>query len=128
MTNKCNHSVLHLTLLIWCHGLVRPLVILFGQQKLLASGNSVSDVTHSQIGSMGEGAEEVGHIMPKSSFESPGVEDQQSTQEQAVVMANNEDVSGDVPTCIECEDQHAELVCLSCEEPFCRPCWGSLHR
>ena len=31
-------------------------------------------------------------------------------------------------TCIECEDQHAELVCLSCEEPFCRPCWGSLHR
>ncbi|CAN0096735.1 unnamed protein product, partial [Ectocarpus sp. 8 AP-2014] len=24
--------------------------------------------------------------------------------------------------------QHAELVCLSCEEPFCRPCWGSLHR
>ncbi|CAM9687403.1 unnamed protein product [Ascophyllum nodosum] len=31
-------------------------------------------------------------------------------------------------TCIECEDQHAELVCLSCDEPFCRPCWGSLHR
>lgn len=33
-----------------------------------------------------------------------------------------------VQTCIECEDQHAELECLSCQEPFCRPCWGSLHR
>lgn len=31
-------------------------------------------------------------------------------------------------TCVECEDQRAELTCLSCEEPFCRPCWGSLHR
>ncbi|CAB1120350.1 unnamed protein product [Ectocarpus sp. CCAP 1310/34] len=36
--------------------------------------------------------------------------------------------SREVETCIECEDQHAELVCVSCEEPFCRPCWGSLHR
>lgn len=34
----------------------------------------------------------------------------------------------EVLTCIECEDQHAELVCLTCDEPFCRPCWGSLHR
>ncbi|CAM9210888.1 unnamed protein product [Discosporangium mesarthrocarpum] len=31
-------------------------------------------------------------------------------------------------TCVECEDQHAEMVCLSCGELFCRPCWGSLHR
>lgn len=31
-------------------------------------------------------------------------------------------------TCVECEDQRAELTCLSCDEPFCRPCWGSLHR
>ncbi|CAM9863004.1 unnamed protein product, partial [Ectocarpus fasciculatus] len=36
--------------------------------------------------------------------------------------------SREVETCIECEDQYAELWCLSCEEPFCRPCWGSLHR
>ncbi|CAM9487691.1 unnamed protein product [Sphacelaria rigidula] len=34
----------------------------------------------------------------------------------------------EVQSCIECEDQHAELVCLTCDEPFCRPCWGSLHR
>lgn len=34
----------------------------------------------------------------------------------------------EVETCTECEDQHAELVCLTCDEPFCRPCWGSLHR
>lgn len=40
----------------------------------------------------------------------------------------DEDEPRAVQTCIECEDQHAELVCLSCDEPFCRPCWGSLHR
>jgi Protein of unknown function (DUF2009) len=33
-----------------------------------------------------------------------------------------------VPSCVECEDQTAELVCLSCSENYCRPCWGSLHR
>lgn len=51
-----------------------------------------------------------------------------------MVMTDEEEEEEDeaapeeVQTCIECEDQHAELVCLSCEEPFCRPCWGSLHR
>lgn len=39
-----------------------------------------------------------------------------------------EEAPQEIQTCIECEDQHAELVCLSCDEPFCRPCWGSLHR
>ncbi len=39
-----------------------------------------------------------------------------------------EEAPQELQTCIECEDQHAELVCLSCDEPFCRPCWGSLHR
>ncbi|CBJ48735.1 conserved unknown protein [Ectocarpus siliculosus] len=48
----------------------------------------------------------------------------------STAMEEEEEGAGsrEVETCIECEDQHAELVCLSCEEPFCRPCWGSLHR
>ncbi|CAM9144198.1 unnamed protein product [Choristocarpus tenellus] len=45
---------------------------------------------------------------------------------------NDKDVPGEQSespsTCVECEDQHAEMECLSCGEPFCRPCWGSLHR
>jgi Protein of unknown function (DUF2009) len=39
-----------------------------------------------------------------------------------------DDPSEAVPSCVECEDQTAELVCLSCGENYCRPCWGSLHR
>lgn len=90
----------------------------------------MSDVTHSQIGSVHEAAEASGQKV-KVSNASSGV--QESSQEgpshgQTIAMANDENVSGDVQSCVECEDQHAELVCLSCEERFCRPCWGSLHR
>ena len=32
-------------------------------------------------------------------------------------------------TCVECEDQPAELICVGCGgEGFCRPCWGGQHR
>eukprot|EP00049_Salpingoeca_infusionum_P002808 m.60090 g.60090 ORF g.60090 m.60090 type:complete len:566 (-) comp11799_c1_seq1:124-1821(-) len=31
-------------------------------------------------------------------------------------------------TCVECEDQQAELECTDCQEPFCRPCWDQQHR
>lgn len=63
------------------------------------------------------------HPMPNGNGDAQG----------AGAMADDrEDEGGDedkaVQTCIECEDQFAELVCLSCDEPFCRPCWGSLHR
>jgi hypothetical protein len=33
-----------------------------------------------------------------------------------------------VPSCVECEDKTAELVCLSCGENHCRLCWGLLRR
>mmetsp|Transcript_30590 Transcript_30590/g.40416 ORF Transcript_30590/g.40416 Transcript_30590/m.40416 type:complete len:746 (-) Transcript_30590:92-2329(-) len=36
--------------------------------------------------------------------------------------------SEDVLHCVECEDQHAEVLCQGCDEPFCKPCWGSIHR
>jgi hypothetical protein len=31
-------------------------------------------------------------------------------------------------TCCECEDQPADVHCIDCNEPFCRPCWGGQHR
>ncbi|CAM9195762.1 unnamed protein product [Scytosiphon promiscuus] len=56
------------------------------------------------------------------------VDDEEGEEEEEEEAAAAAEGSQEVQTCIECEDQHAELVCLSCEEPFCRPCWGSLHR
>ena len=32
------------------------------------------------------------------------------------------------PCCCECEDQAASLLCVQCDERFCKPCWGSQHR
>lgn len=34
----------------------------------------------------------------------------------------------DCVTCCECEDQPADVHCIQCDEPFCRPCWGGQHR
>ena len=31
-------------------------------------------------------------------------------------------------SCVECEDQTAEVRCTVCEEDFCRPCFDSQHR
>lgn len=51
-----------------------------------------------------------------------------STDEDNEEEGGEEGAPQALQTCVECEDQRAELTCLSCEEPFCRPCWGSLHR
>ncbi|CAM9519721.1 unnamed protein product [Ectocarpus sp. 12 AP-2014] len=65
-----------------------------------------------------------------SSGEDPTPDGDSTAMEEEEEEEEEEEGAGsrEVETCIECEDQHAELVCLSCEEPFCRPCWGSLHR
>jgi len=34
----------------------------------------------------------------------------------------------EIPQCCECEDQVAEVVCEGCDELYCQPCWGSIHR
>lgn len=58
---------------------------------------------------------------------------QQSTGREETVRpapgsAESDGAEPEILMCIECEDQHAELMCLTCDEPFCRPCWASLHR
>eukprot|EP00053_Salpingoeca_punica_P013942 m.126556 g.126556 ORF g.126556 m.126556 type:complete len:607 (+) comp16341_c0_seq1:216-2036(+) len=32
-----------------------------------------------------------------------------------------------VHMCVECEDQEAALLCVTCDEPFCGPCWAQQH-
>lgn len=77
------------------------------------SGDGVEPV-HGAATTTEAGAEANGAVCPNEEDE----EDEHHQQKEPQPL----------PTCVECEDQHAELVCLSCEEPFCRPCWGSLHR
>lgn len=100
-------------------------------QKLLASGETppqghaetsfidacVADAVTIESGS-GGGVEPAHGATAEADVEMNG----------AIKTDEHQKTSPLLQTCVECEDQHAELVCLSCEEPFCRPCWGSLHR
>lgn len=85
---------------------------------------SNSSVSHGCSDVDGEGIENAGTV-PRAQRPS----DEQNTAAQSRGTCPGDGVAEQtIQMCVECEDQHAELECLTCDEPFCRPCWGSLHR
>ena len=76
-----------------------------------------------------EGArEEAAAVNGTGSLAGTSAEDVSGTTSTGEDNEEEEGASQPLQTCVECEDQRAELTCLSCEESFCRPCWGALHR
>lgn len=87
-----------------------------------ASIMSVDDAGGSRVGRSRQGMETGERNSPKS-------QSAENRPSEAPAYATGTDkMRNEIQSCIECEDQHAELICLTCDEPFCRPCWGSLHR
>lgn len=110
--------------------IVGPSIVL-EEQKMLAAENmephasimSVDDAGDSRVGSLRQGMDAGEHNLSNSLSAA-----NRSSQAPADNATATDNMRNEVQSCIECEDQHAELVCLTCDEPFCRPCWGSLHR